>query len=92
MIPVVAPFLIGLIVGVIIKRAFKLIVVVIALVLILIAFGYMAMPSLPGFGELFQNAMKYLPLIQKEGGALVNLFPYSSASFLVGLGLGVWRG
>ena len=88
-IPVVIPFLIGLMAGVIIKRALKLIIAVVALVIILAAVGYVELPSLEA---IIKNALTYLPLIQEKASPLVNIIPYSSASFLIGLGLGLWKG
>ena len=89
LVPIVAPFFIGLLTGVIIKRALKLALAVLALILALAAFGYITMPSIQ---ELLNAALKFLPKIQEELGPLINLLPYSSATFIIGLVIGLWKG
>lgn len=87
--PTVVPFIIGLLVGVIIKRALKLILVVVVLIVVLAAFGYIQLPSVE---ELMKAALTYLPLIQSEASPFINLIPYTSLSFIIGLLIGLWKG
>lgn len=88
-IPLAVPFLIGLFAGVIVKRALKLILVIIALIIILVVVGYTQFPSTE---TLIKDALNYLPIIQEKASPLVNILPYTSASFLIGLALGLWKG
>ncbi|MGQ9781261.1 MAG: hypothetical protein ACUVQ8_03255 [Nitrososphaeria archaeon] len=88
-IPIVIPFLIGLIVGVIIKRTVKLVIAVIVLLIILVAIGY---TQIPAFEDIAKATLKYLPTLWAEAAPLINMLPYSSATFLVGLALGLWKG
>ncbi|MER3601754.1 MAG: hypothetical protein C4339_03445 [Nitrososphaerota archaeon] len=85
---VAVPFVMGLLVGAAVKRTIKLLVVIMALALLLVAFGYVSL----SFSELLRAAQAYLPKLLSAGGQLLNILPYSSAAFLVGLALGLWKG
>lgn len=87
-VPVVVPFIIGLLIGLIIKRAITLVLALLILVIILVATGYVSLT----FQDLFDRAMEFLPRIIELGGSLQNVLPYSSATFLIGLLLGLWKG
>ena len=87
--PVIIPFLIGLLVGVVIKKTIKLIVVIIALLVILFAVGYIQFPS---FEDMMVLTTEFLPKLWAEAQPLVNILPYSSATFLIGLAIGIWKG
>jgi uncharacterized membrane protein (Fun14 family) len=84
-IPVVLPFIIGLLVGAIIKRGFKLLIFVVALIIVLIATGVLSLT----FTDLFTEAMKFLPKLYDVGVGLLNVLPYSTITFLIGLVLGL---
>jgi uncharacterized membrane protein (Fun14 family) len=88
LVPVVMPFIIGLLVGAIIKRAVKLMMAVAALVIVLAATGALSL----GVSDLYAKAENILPRIAEKGQALKNLLPYTSAAFLIGLALGLWKG
>ncbi|MEM2057973.1 MAG: hypothetical protein QXY99_06880, partial [Thermoproteota archaeon] len=85
---VVVPFIIGLLIGLIIKRAITLVLALLILIIILVATGYVSLT----FQDLFDRAMEFLPRIIELGGSLQNVLPYSSATFLIGLLLGLWKG
>lgn len=87
-VPVVVPFIIGLLVGLIIKRAVTLVLALLILIIILVATGYVSLT----FQDLFDRAMEFLPRLVELGGSLQNVLPYSSATFLIGLLLGLWKG
>lgn len=92
LVSLVIPFVLGLLSGVIVKKAIKLIFTVIALVIILIATGYVSI----GFEEIKNRLFDLVPrLIEQGPGAApdwINVLPYTSVSFLVGLAIGLWRG
>ena len=88
-IPIVVPFIIGLLIGAVIKRTVKLAIAIIALILILGALGYISLPSVQ---DIVQKAFEYLPMIWSEAGGFINLLPYSSITFIIGLILGLWKG
>jgi uncharacterized membrane protein (Fun14 family) len=85
LIPVVLPFIIGLLVGVIVKKGFKLLIVVAALIIVLVATGILSVT----FTGLFDQAMKFLPKLYDTGHGWLNVLPYSSIAFLIGLALGL---
>lgn len=87
-VPVVVPFIIGLLIGLIIKRAITLVLALLILIIILVATGYVSLT----FQDIFDRAMEFLPRIIELGGSLQNVLPYSSATFLIGLLLGLWKG
>ena len=84
LIPIVMPFIIGLLVGAVIKKAAKLLIVVAALIIVLIVTGVLSL-TFPG---LFDEAMKFLPKLYDVGSGWLNVLPYSSITFLIGLVLG----
>ncbi len=86
-VPVVVPLIIGLLVGFIVKRTTKLVFCVVALGIILVVTGYVSF----AFQDIYDKAMEFLPIIIEMGGGL-NILPYSSMMFLVGLALGLWKG
>jgi len=86
--PVVAPFILGLLAGFIIKRTVKLIFIVVALIIVLAATGYVSLT----FRDIYEKAMEILPKIIETGTGFTNVLPYSSATFLIGLALGLWKG
>ena len=88
LIPIVLPFIIGLLVGVVIKRGLKLLVVIVALIIVLIATGIVSLT----FSDLFAATMQFLPKVYDLGHELLNVLPYSSVAFLIGLALGFLKG
>jgi len=88
LVPIIVPFILGLLIGLLIKNALKLIFVIIALVIILVVTGALSL----GLGDLYDQAMKFLPKLSEAGSAVINLLPYSSITFLIGLGVGLWKG
>lgn len=87
-IPVFAPFLIGLLVGCIVRRTFKLLFALTALIVMLVAFGYTSL----AFKDFYDKAMKYLPVIIGTGKEFWSMLPISSVTFFLGLALGLWKG
>jgi uncharacterized membrane protein (Fun14 family) len=84
LIPVALPFIIGLLVGVVIKKGFKLLIAIVALIIILVATGILSLT----FPDLYDEAMKLLPKLYDAGHGWLNVLPYSSVTFLIGLALG----
>lgn len=84
LIPVVLPFIIGLLVGAVIKRGLKLLMFIVALVIVLVVTGILSVT----FSGLYDQAMQFLPKLYDVGHGWLNILPYSSVTFLVGLVLG----
>lgn len=87
-VPLAVPFILGLLSGVVIKKGVKLLFAGIALVIALIATGYVSM----GFKDVKEKALEYLPKIVGEARDEFQVLPYSSGAFLVGIAIGFWLG
>lgn len=88
LIPLVAPFLIGLLIGAIVKKALNLIVLGVALVIVLIATGSVSL----AYEDVYDRALETLPKLWGDAQGWVGVIPYSSVGFLIGLAIGLWRG
>ncbi len=86
LVPVILPFIVGLLVGAVIKKALKLLILIVALVIVLVATGILSLT----FSGLFAQAMNFLPKVYDLGHGWLNVLPYSSVAFLIGLALGLW--
>ena len=84
LIPTVLPFIIGLLVGAVIKKGLKLLIAVAALIIILVVTGILSVT----FSGLYAAAMQFLPKLYDLGHGWLNVLPYSSVAFLIGLALG----
>lgn len=84
LIPVALPFIIGLLVGAVIRKALKLLILVVALIIVLVATGILSIT----FSGLFAQAMLFLPKLYDVGHGWLNVLPYTSVSFLIGVVLG----
>jgi len=87
-IPVTLSFLIGLLFGFIVKRTFKLLMLILILLGILIGFFYVTII----FQDIYESAMAILPKIIGYESALINILPYMLVAFAVGLLIGLWKG
>jgi uncharacterized membrane protein (Fun14 family) len=87
-VPIFIPFIIGLLSGFIIKHTVKLIFCIIALIIILIAMGYISFT----YPDIYDKTMEFLPTIIELGGGFKNVLPYSSITFLIGIAIGLWKG
>ena len=87
-IPVIMPLIIGLIVGLIVKHTIKLMFAITALVILFVFLGVISI----AYQDIFDQALKLLPRIIGTGSGLVDVLPYSSLAFIIGLALGLWRG
>ncbi len=85
LVPIILPFIIGLLVGAIIKHGFKILILIVALIIILIATGVLSI----SLSSLFDQAMKFLPTLYNVGAPLLNLLPYMSITFIIGLIIGL---
>ena len=84
----IGPFLIGLLLGAIVKKALNLIILGIALVIVLIATGTISL----SYEELYDEALNTLPKLWSDAQGWVGVLPYSSVGFLIGLAIGLWTG
>ncbi len=88
LVPIAVPLLIGLFVGSIVRKSIKIVFPIVALLIVLVATGYIAL----SFQDVFDQAMSVLPRFINTGQGFIDSLPYSSSSFLIGLALGLWKG
>jgi hypothetical protein len=79
------PFIIGLIIGYILKHALKILGAVIILVLLLLIFGYINVSLIEFF---FKNLLNYGERAIEAARAVGNILPASSLLFLLGVAIG----
>ena len=87
-VPVIIPFLIGLLMGVTVKNSFKLLFTIGALLILLVLTGYLNLT----YQDVFDQAMKLLPKIIQRGRGFIDVIPYSASTFIIGLAIGLWKG
>ena len=87
-VPIIIPLAIGLLVGVIVRRTIKITMAVSALVIILVATGYISLTV----QDIYDKSMDALPGLFDSGQGLLDVIPYVSAALLIGLGIGLWKG
>ncbi len=90
---IVVTFIIGLLLGVVVKRVFKLAIAVVALIAILILTGYVNLNQDQVRKETIFHAYSTIsPSLISTVSQVATLLPLTSAAFLAGVGLGLWKG
>ncbi len=88
----VTTFIIGILLGIVVKRVFKLALAIVSLVVLLVVTGYLnfelSLPSAATIYGVFNGAQPVAT--QAEG--LAKLLPLSSATFVAGALIGLWKG
>ncbi len=88
----VTTFIIGILLGVIIKRVFKLAMAIVALVVLLVVTGYLNLAwSVPSATTVYYVFNQAQPVANQALG-LTSLLPISSVTFLAGAAMGLWKG
>jgi hypothetical protein len=86
---IVLAFVLGLLIGIIVKRVISLGLLLLALILLLMALGYIH----PSFtATLLKYLQYYGPKALEEAERISSLIPYSSVFFILGFIIGVWKG
>ncbi|MCH8022308.1 MAG: hypothetical protein IH932_00990 [Thaumarchaeota archaeon] len=88
LVPIAIPLLLGLFVGSIVRKSIKIVFPIVALLIVLVATGYITL----SYQDIFDEAMSVLPNVIDTGQGFIDSLPYSSSSFLIGLALGLWKG
>jgi uncharacterized membrane protein (Fun14 family) len=88
----ITTLIIGILLGVIIKRAIKLALAIVSLVVLLAVTGYLniawSTPSANTIYYVFNGAQP----VPTQAIGLASLLPISSATFLIGAAIGLWKG
>jgi hypothetical protein len=89
-------FVIGLLIGVILKRAFILALAIIAFLALLVVLGFVSFglnpTSLVTLYGLFNLARPVAGQAATQATDLVKLLPITSVAFLLGVFIGLWKG
>jgi len=83
------PFIIGLLVGILAKRLLSAALVLVALFIALAALGYTSPSQVAAVLQQIGYAAKDAVA---QAQWLKDAVPYSSAAFLIGLAIGLWKG
>ncbi len=87
-------FIIGLLLGVVVKRVFKLALAIVALIVVLVVTGYVNLSfNQNQVGrQTVERAYSYVPSVVATVQQVATLLPLTSAAFLAGIALGLWKG
>lgn len=85
LIPVAMPFIIGLLLGLLVKHATKILPLIAALIAVLAGLAYITIR----IQDIYEGAMMVLPKIIESGNKLISALPYMSIAFISGLLLGL---
>ncbi len=85
-------FTIGLLLGVVVKRVFKLAIAIISLVVLLVLTGYVNLNPDQVSKETIYRAYSLAPTIASTTSQVATLLPLTSTAFLAGIAIGLWKG
>lgn len=91
---IIVTFVIGLLLGVVVKRVFKLALAIVALIVVLVVAGYVNLNLTQNQSgkEIIYRAYSYVPSVVSTVQQVTTLLPLTSAAFLAGIALGLWKG
>jgi uncharacterized membrane protein (Fun14 family) len=88
----ITTLIIGILLGVIVKRAIRLALAIVSLVVLLAVTGYLNLAwSTPSANTIYYVFNGAQPVASQAVG-LASLLPISSATFLIGAAIGLWKG
>ncbi len=85
----IVPLIIGFIVGVIIRSALKIGIAIAVIIILLIVVGVISPDQVL---QPLLSIVKSGPDLVAYAQRVANYLPYSSATFIVGLAIGLWKG
>jgi uncharacterized membrane protein (Fun14 family) len=83
---------IGFLVGVVLKKTVKLGLAILALVGLLVATGYINLQLNDSSKITIYRVFSGASTAASQASAVASILPITSAAFLVGLALGIWKG
>ncbi len=83
---------IGFLVGVVLKKTVKLGLAILSLVGLLVAAGYINLKFSDSSKTTIYKVVSEVPTVASEASGVASILPITSAAFLVGLALGIWKG
>jgi uncharacterized membrane protein (Fun14 family) len=91
-VPALVVLAIGFLVGIVIKKTVKLGLAILSLVGLLVAAGYINLQLSETTTTTFYGVFSQAPQVASQASAFTNILPITSAAFLAGLALGIWKG
>jgi uncharacterized membrane protein (Fun14 family) len=82
---------IGFLVGIVLKKAVKLGLAILSLIGLLAATGYINLQLSDSSRTTIYRVFSQAPTVAGQASGVASLLPITSAAFLVGLALGVWK-
>ena len=76
----------------VLKKTVKLGIAIISLVGLLVATGYINLNLSDTTKTTIYRVFSQAPAIAGQASSLANILPITSAAFLVGLAIGIWKG
>jgi len=83
---------IGFLVGVVLKKTVKLGLAILSLVGLLVAAGYINLKFSDSSKTTIYKVVSEVPTVASQASGVASILPITSAAFLVGLALGIWKG
>jgi hypothetical protein len=92
-IPALVVLAIGFLVGVVLKKTVKLGLAIASLVGLLVATGYINLQlSDSSKATIYRVFSQEGPMLASQASGVASILPITSAAFLVGLAIGIWKG
>jgi len=76
----------------VLKKTVKLGLAILSLVGLLIATGYINLQLSDSSKATIYRAVSLVPTVASQASGVASILPITSAAFLVGLALGIWKG
>ena len=83
---------IGFLTGLVLKKTVKLGLAIVSLVGLLVATGYINLELSESSKATIYRVFSQAPQVASQASTVANILPITSAAFLVGLVLGIWKG
>jgi len=91
-VPALVVLAIGFLVGIVLKKTVKLGLAILSLVGLLVATGYINLQLSDSSKTTIYRVFSQALPVASQASAAANILPITSAAFLVGLALGMWKG
>jgi uncharacterized membrane protein (Fun14 family) len=91
-VPALVVLAIGFLLGVVLKKTAKLGLAILSFVGLLVATGYINLQLSESSKTTIYRVFSQAPQVAGQASATASILPITSAAFLVGLALGIWKG
>ena len=91
-VPALVVLAIGLLVGIVLKKTLKLGLAIASLVALLAATGYINLQLSDSSKTTIYRVFSQAQTVAGQASVVASILPITSAAFLVGLAIGIWKG